>query len=114
MILAVSLALCALIAVLSIALAMVVLALGETILSPVGPAIVNEIAPEHLRGRYNAAKGLTWGVSRTIAPATAALNFDNGLSNWGPLSVGAKSLVGGALMLNLRRHLSAGQVGRMA
>ena len=109
-----SLALCALIAVLSIALAMAVFALGQTILSPLGPAIVNEIAPEHLRGRYNAAKGLTWGVSRTIAPATAALHFDNGLIAWVHSRWGARSLVGGALMLNLRRPLSAGQVGRMA
>jgi MFS family permease len=58
-ILAVSLALSALLAALSLTVAMVVFALGETILSPLGPAIVNEIAPEHLRGRYNTAQGLT-------------------------------------------------------
>ena len=31
-----------------------VFALGETFQSPVVPAITNDLAPEHLRGRYNA------------------------------------------------------------
>lgn len=35
-----------------------VFALGETLLQPTMPAIVNDLAPEHLRGRYN---GLTSG-----------------------------------------------------
>ena len=47
----------------SLCFAMMVFAIGKTMLSPVGPALVNDIAPEHLRGRYNAAQGLTWGVS---------------------------------------------------
>jgi MFS family permease len=101
-------------AIIAISLAMVVFAVGETMLSPVGPAIVNEIAPEHLRGRYNAAQGLTWGLSGTVAPAITALYFDNGLSNWWPLSVGGISLIGGALMLRLRRLLSAREDGRIS
>jgi MFS family permease len=111
-ILAVSLALPAFFAILAISLAMVVFAVGETMLSPVGPAIVNEIAPEHLRGRYNAAQGLSWGLSSTVAPAITAAFFDNGLSNWWPLSVGVLSLAGGAFMLTLRRQLSASEDGR--
>ena len=71
-ILDVALALPAVFAVISLCLAMVIFAIGETMLSPVGPAIVNEIAPEHLRGRYNAAPGLTWGVSGSVAPAIIA------------------------------------------
>jgi MFS family permease len=35
-----------------------VFALGETLLQPTMPAIVNDLAPDHLRGRYN---GLTSG-----------------------------------------------------
>jgi MFS family permease len=111
-ILAVSLALPAFFAILAISLAMVVFAVGETMLSPVGPAIVNEIAPEHLRGRYNAAQGLSWGLSGTVAPAITAAFYDNGLSNWWPLSVGVLALAGGAFMLTLRRHLSASEDGR--
>ena len=68
-ILDVALALPAVLTVISLCFAMIVFAIGETMLSPVGPALVNEIAPEHLRGRYNAAAGLTWGLSGTLAPA---------------------------------------------
>ena len=98
--------------VVSLCAAMVVFALGETMLSPVGPALVNEIAPEHLRGRYNAAAGLSWGVSGTLAPAITALYFNDHLGNWWPLGTGLTALVGGALMLSLRHLLSASEDGR--
>jgi len=96
----------------SLCFAMMVFAIGETMLSPVGPALVNDIAPEHLRGRYNAAQGLTWGVSGSVAPAITALYFAHGLGNWWPFSTGVTALCGGLLMLNLRRHLSAKEDGR--
>ena len=99
-------------AIFAISAAMAVFAIGETMLSPVGPAIVNEIAPEELRGRYNATQGLTWGVSGTMAPAITAVFFDHGLSGWWPISVGGFALGGGALMLNLRRHLSPAEDNR--
>lgn len=99
-------------AVVSLCVAMVIFALGETMLSPVGPALVNEIAPEHLRGRYNAAAGLAWGVSGTLAPAITALYFGDHVGNWWPLGTGLTALVGGFLMLRLRRLLSAGEDGR--
>jgi MFS family permease len=113
-ILDVALALPGVFAVVSLCIAMVIFALGETMLSPVGPAIVNEIAPEHLRGRYNAAQGLTWGLSGSVAPAITALYFDNNLGNWWPLSTGLTALCGGLLMLNLRRRLSDSEDGRRA
>ena len=90
----------------------VVFAGGETMLSPGGPALVNDIAPEHLRGRYNAAQGLTWGVSGSVAPAITALFFANGIGNWWPFSTGMTALCGGLLMLNLRRHLTPHEDGR--
>lgn len=99
-------------AIVVISLAMMVFAVGETMLSPVGPALVNEIAPEELRGRYNAVQGLTWGVSGTLAPAITAVFFAHGWGNWWPVSVGVTALGGGALMLNLRRHLSDLEDGR--
>lgn len=99
-------------AIVAISLAMIVFAVGETMLSPVGPALVNEMAPEELRGRYNAVQGLTWGVSSTLAPALTAVLFGHGWGDWWPLSVAVFALSGGALMLNLRRHLSALEDGR--
>ena len=113
-ILDVALALPEALAIVSLCVAMIVCALGETMLSPVGPALVNEIAPEHLRGRYNAAAGLAWGVSGTLAPAITALYFNDHLGGWWPLGTGVTALVGGFLMLSLRRHLSPSEDGRAA
>lgn len=95
-------------------LAMVVFAIGETMLQPVGAAIVNDIAPEHLRGRYNAASGLSWGLSGTLAPAITALYYGVHLGNWWPIGTGLTALLGGAMMMNLRRHISASADGRSA
>lgn len=50
---------------------MAVFALGETLLSPIAPAITNDLAPEHLRGRYNAAASLAFQVAAVTAPVTA-------------------------------------------
>jgi MFS family permease len=107
-----ALALPKVLAVVSLCVAMIIFALGETMLSPVGPALVNEIAPEHLRGRYNAAAGLAWGVSGTLAPAITALYFNDHLGDWWPLGTGVTALVGGALMLRLRHLLSDDEDGR--
>ena len=95
-----------------LAISMSVFAFGETMLSPVGPALVNQIAPEHLRGRYNAAAGLSWGLSGTVAPLLVALYFGHHLGTWWPLSTAATALLGSALMLSLRRHLSPAEDGR--
>jgi MFS family permease len=93
-------------------LAMVVFAIGETMLQPVGSAIVNDIAPEHLRGRYNAAASLSWGISSTLAPAVTALYFSVHVGNWWPLGTGLTALVGGLMMMDLGRHISASADGR--
>jgi MFS family permease len=110
-ILDVALALPAILSVVSLCIGMVIFAVGETMLQPVGPAIVNQIAPEHLRGRYNAAAGLSWGISGTLAPAITALYFNNHIGNWWPLGTGATALVGGMLMLSLRNHLTDAEDG---
>ncbi|MFI5034769.1 MAG: MFS transporter [Acidimicrobiales bacterium] len=108
----VTLALPPVLAVASLCAAMVIFAVGETMLQPTGSAIVNEIAPEHLRGRYNAALGLTWAVSGSVAPVIVALFFDIHLGNWWPMSIGAMALASSMLMLNLRHHLSELEDGR--
>ncbi len=111
-ILAVTLAVPAGLAVASLCAAMVVFAIGETMLQPVGQALVNDIAPEHLRGRYNAAAGTTWSLSSVVAPLLTALYFSRGLGNWWPLSTGITALVGSAMMLGLRRRLTPAEDGR--
>ena len=48
-----------------------VFALGETFQSPVVPAITNDLAPEHLRGRYNAVGSGVFQVAAVLGPVVA-------------------------------------------
>jgi MFS family permease len=114
LILFISLHLPAVLAVISICAAMAIFAVGETMMSPIGPALVNELAPEHLRGRYNAASGLTWALSGSLAPAITAFFFSVNWGNYWPLFVGGASLCGSFLMLRLRRRLTAREDGTEA
>jgi MFS family permease len=101
-----SLALPAAIAIVALCATQVLFAIGETILQPAGSALVNEIAPEHLRGRYNAAAGTAWGISGTLAPAITAAYYALHLGNWWPIGTGLTALSGAALMLRLRHQLT--------
>ncbi len=83
-----------------------IFAVGETFWSPVAPALVNEMAPEHLRGRYNSAFGLTWSVAGTIAPLITALFIGTNLGWCWPLFVAGGAAGGGLVALTLRRSLS--------
>jgi MFS family permease len=86
--------------------------LGETLWAPVAPAIVNDLAAEELRGRYNALQGMTWTVAMIVGPALAGLLIGNGLVHvWVACTVGGTA-VASVLFLRLRRHLSPLQDGR--
>ena len=99
-------------AVISICIGMAIFAIGETLINPVGSALINEIAPEHLRGRYNAASGLTWGVSSMVAAAFTSILFSSHLGSWWPLFIGSASLGGSLMMLSLRKSLTPKEDGR--
>jgi MFS family permease len=49
-------------------LAAVIFGLGETLLAPTVPALVNDLAPEHLRGRYNGAAALAYTSGFVAGP----------------------------------------------
>ena len=57
-----------------------VFALGETFQSPVVPAITNDLAPEHLRGRYNAVGSGVFQVAAVVGPVTAGFLLGHHLS----------------------------------
>jgi MFS family permease len=63
------------------ALAMVVLGLGETALAPIMPALVNDLAPERLRGRYNGAFALAWTTGFIAGPLLAGPALAAGLGD---------------------------------
>lgn len=90
-----------------------VFGLGETMWSPVAPAITNDLAPDHLRGRYNAVNSWAWGVSGTLGPAFAAIVLGAGLSSLWVSFVVVGCLVAALILLSLRKILTPQQDGRV-
>jgi MFS family permease len=58
-------------------IAMVVITIGEMIVSPFQQSMVASFAPEDMRGRYMAVSGLSWGIAFTVGPYFAGLILDS-------------------------------------
>ncbi|HRD63532.1 MAG TPA: MFS transporter [Nocardioides sp.] len=58
-----------------------VFAFGETLLQPTIPALVNDLAPDHLRGRYNALSSGAFQLAAVIAPPISGLLIGHALGN---------------------------------
>jgi MFS family permease len=82
-----------------------IFALGETLLSPIAPAVTNDLAPEHLRGRYNATGSLAFQVAAIAAPASAGflIGHDMPVTYVATLLAGAAAF--GVLALRMERVL---------
>jgi MFS family permease len=57
--------------------AMAIITVGEMFVSPVGQAIVAQLAPEEMRGRYMAVYGFAWMIPFMVGPLLAGLVLDN-------------------------------------
>jgi MFS family permease len=55
-----------------------VFAVGETLMQPTIPALVNDLAPDHLRGRYNALSTAAFSLAAIVAPMIAGWLIGNG------------------------------------
>jgi MFS family permease len=94
------------VAVIGVCLSTLVFAVGETLWAPIVPSLVNDLAPDRLRGRYNSMQSLVWGVSGALGPALTGLLLGAGLvAGWVVLVVGG-CLVAAWLSLRLRSHLT--------
>ena len=62
--------------------AMVVVTFGEMLTMPLSNALVSVMAPEDMRGRYNAFFGLSWVIAFGIGPYLGGLLLDNYNSSW--------------------------------
>ena len=71
-------------------------ALGETLLQPTIPALVNDLAPDHLRGRYNALSSGAFQLAAVIAPAISGVLISQAL---GEVYIGI--LVVGSLLIGV-------------
>lgn len=94
-------------AVVLVVLSMAVFGLGETLLSPIAPAITNDLAPDHLRGRYNAIGSLAFQLAAISAPVSAGflIGHDLPATYVGTLLAGCVAF--GALALRMERDLPA-------
>jgi MFS family permease len=77
-------------------LAMVIITIGEMMVSPVGQAIVTQFAPEEMRGRYMAVFGFSWVIPFAIGPLLAGLVLDNLNPNWLWYAAGLLGIVAAA------------------
>jgi MFS family permease len=57
--------------------AMIIITIGEMIVSPMQQSVVASFAPETMRGRYMAVSGLTWSLAFTVGPYFAGLILDS-------------------------------------
>ena len=58
----------------------VIFGIGETIWSPTIPTVVNQLIPDHIRGRSNALMSLQWGIAGVFGAPVAGFMFDAGLA----------------------------------
>jgi predicted MFS family arabinose efflux permease len=58
-------------------LAMVVITIGEMVVTPFQQSLVASFAPEDMRGRYMAVSGLSWSISFTVGPYLAGLLLES-------------------------------------
>ncbi len=84
---------------------------GETLLQPVQPALINALAPDRLRGRYNSAHSVNFGISSVIGPVTAGPLIGAGHAMVWILLVLSGCLVASLLALSVRRLLTPAQDG---
>jgi MFS family permease len=80
-----------------------VFALGETLLQPTIPALVNDLAPDHLRGRYNALSTATFSLAAIVAPVIAGWLIGNG----GGAAYIAQLVVGCGVVVAVAGYLEA-------
>lgn len=71
-----------------------VFGLGETMLQPVSSAMINDLAPDHLRGRYNALSSLMFSGAFVVGPVLASILIAR---NLGPVYIAF--LIGGCALL---------------
>jgi MFS family permease len=83
--------------------AMAIIKIGEMLFAPVSQALVANLAPEQMRGRYMAMFGFAWTLPTAFAPLAAGYIMNNYNSEWvwyvcGIVSIAA---IAGYLLLHL-------------
>ena len=98
-------------AVAAIVVGLAIFGLGETLWAPVVTGLANTIAPDHLRGRYNACLGLTLTLGQILGPAIAGSLIGSGLGHLWALVVIGGTLASGLVLTRLRTLLTPAEDG---
>jgi MFS family permease len=88
-------------------LAAVAFGLGETLFAPSVPAMVNDIAPEALRGRYNGGSAFAYTVGFALGPASAGLLLEHRLGSQLLAGLMAGCAAAALLAMSARRRIPA-------
>ena len=88
-----------------------IFAFGETLMQPTIPPLVNDLAPDHLRGRYNAVSTGAFSLAAIIAPVTAGWLIGHGASSLYIWQLVAGCGVVALVALRLERSLPHGANG---
>ena len=84
---------------------------GEMFMGPSMQPLVNAIATDRLRGRYNALSGLMFSICFVVAPALSSVLIGNGLGRAWVVGMAATALVAAAVAVRLRAALTDEQDG---
>jgi MFS family permease len=84
--------------------AMVIITIGEMMVSPTSQALVARFAPEDMRGRYMAVFGFTWVIPMAVGPLLAGLIMDHGDPRWVWYAAGLVGLVAAGAFALLQRR----------
>ena len=90
---------------------LMVFSFGEILAAPIAPALVNDMAPERLRGSYNAAYGLTFSLGSLFGPLITAVTIGTGHANVWVLLVSVGCLTAGLMMWRFGRVLTPAENG---
>jgi MFS family permease len=66
--------------------------MGEILGATMSPSVVADLAPPHLRGSYQGAFSMGWGLASCLAPA---------LGGWVLGNLGGQALWGGCMLIGL-------------
>jgi MFS family permease len=96
-------------------IAMIVITIGEMVVSPFQQSLVASFAPEDMRGRYMAVSGLSWSISFTVGPYFAGLLLDSANPTWLWIFCGLVGMLAtfGFIVLN-KIHHAADVIGEPA
>jgi len=96
--------------------AMIIITIGEMIVSPIQQSLVASFAPEDMRGRYMAVSSLTWSAAFTVGPYFAGSILDGSNPNllWGVCGIIGLLATLGFTILNKTHHSSTEAIAQIA